>query len=293
MWKGFLVQLQQRLWFSWQFGWSPDWADVDQRWPSPQLSVTWDFRWRNVDLQVWCTPNLWVCVETRPPDSQQKSGGRGFFHSAGGWLADPQQVSTCKRRSLQSKLTGAADSDSSSWILVSLLKSRCPCSKSSSKTSSIRKMPTRSRSPWVPACTSDESRFGLVESWVCLSVKVKEKEKPKPKYYGTVTPHPDFDASKDASVLRSAIQSKGEDAGGLCSDLNAVSDSWRALDCLPVDRDHVWLFSGVDEDVIVAVLVKRNNEQRQKIKAVYEASAGKVREKIRFPGLKFKWIDRK
>ncbi|RVE65506.1 hypothetical protein OJAV_G00117270 [Oryzias javanicus] len=69
---------------------------------------------------------------------------------------------------------------------------------------------------------------------------VKVKEKAKPKYYGTVTPHPDFDASKDASVLRSAIQSKG-----------------------------------VDEDVIVAVLVTRNNEQRQKIKAVYEASAGK------------------
>uniref|UniRef100_A0A8C7WQK1 Annexin n=1 Tax=Oryzias sinensis TaxID=183150 RepID=A0A8C7WQK1_9TELE len=66
------------------------------------------------------------------------------------------------------------------------------------------------------------------------------KEKPKPKYYGTVTPHPDFDASKDAGVLRSAIQSKG-----------------------------------VDEDVIVAVLAKRNNEQRQKIKTVYEASVGK------------------
>ena len=32
----------------------------------------------------------------------------------------------------------------------------------------------------------------------------------------------------------------------------------------------------VDEDVIIAVLVKRSNEQRQKIKAVYEASAGKV-----------------
>lgn len=34
--------------------------------------------------------------------------------------------------------------------------------------------------------------------------------------------------------------------------------------------------TGVDEDVIIAILVKRNNEQRQKIKVVYEASTGKV-----------------
>uniref|UniRef100_A0A665TUV2 Annexin n=1 Tax=Echeneis naucrates TaxID=173247 RepID=A0A665TUV2_ECHNA len=32
--------------------------------------------------------------------------------------------------------------------------------------------------------------------------------------------------------------------------------------------------AGVDEDVIISVLVRRNNEQRQKIKAVYEASTG-------------------
>ncbi|KAM6902235.1 annexin A1-like [Xenentodon cancila] len=64
--------------------------------------------------------------------------------------------------------------------------------------------------------------------------------KPKPKYYGTVTPYPNFNASSDASVLQSAIESKG-----------------------------------VDEDVIIAVLVKRSNDQRQKIKAVYEASTGK------------------
>ncbi|XP_040915335.1 annexin A1-like [Toxotes jaculatrix] len=69
---------------------------------------------------------------------------------------------------------------------------------------------------------------------------VKVKGKLKPKYYGTVTPYPNFNASSDASVLESAIKSKG-----------------------------------VDEDVIVAVLVKRDNEQRQKIKAVYEASTGK------------------
>uniref|UniRef100_A0A3Q2SPF3 Annexin n=1 Tax=Fundulus heteroclitus TaxID=8078 RepID=A0A3Q2SPF3_FUNHE len=66
------------------------------------------------------------------------------------------------------------------------------------------------------------------------------KEKPKPKYYGTIIPYPNFNASSDASVLQSAIESKG-----------------------------------VDEDVIIAVLVKRSNEQRQKIKAVYEASSGK------------------
>uniref|UniRef100_A0A3Q2NPH5 Annexin n=1 Tax=Fundulus heteroclitus TaxID=8078 RepID=A0A3Q2NPH5_FUNHE len=59
-------------------------------------------------------------------------------------------------------------------------------------------------------------------------------------YYGTIIPYPNFNASSDASVLQSAIESKG-----------------------------------VDEDVIIAVLVKRSNEQRQKIKAVYEASSGK------------------
>jgi len=69
---------------------------------------------------------------------------------------------------------------------------------------------------------------------------VTVKGKPKPKYYGTVTPYPNFNASSDASVLQSAIESKG-----------------------------------VDEDVIISVLVKRNNEQRQKIRVVYEASTGK------------------
>ncbi|XP_022059728.2 annexin A1-like [Acanthochromis polyacanthus] len=69
------------------------------------------------------------------------------------------------------------------------------------------------------------------------TVKVKGKEKPK--FYGTVPPYPNFNASSDASVLQSAIDSKD-----------------------------------VDEDVIIAVLVKRNNEQRQKIKMVYEASTG-------------------
>lgn len=34
--------------------------------------------------------------------------------------------------------------------------------------------------------------------------------------------------------------------------------------------------AGVDKDVIIAILVKRNNEQRQKIKAVYEGMFGKV-----------------
>ncbi|KAL6097215.1 anxa1 [Pungitius sinensis] len=69
---------------------------------------------------------------------------------------------------------------------------------------------------------------------------VKVKGNPKPKYYGTVTPYPNFNATQDAATLQSAIKSKG-----------------------------------VDEDVIIAILVKRSNEQRQKIKVVYEASSGK------------------
>lgn len=69
---------------------------------------------------------------------------------------------------------------------------------------------------------------------------VKVKGKPKPKYYGTVAPYPNFSASQDAATLQSAIDSKE-----------------------------------VDEDVIIAVLLKRSNEQRQKIKVVYEASTGK------------------
>uniref|UniRef100_UPI0037E8573A annexin A1-like n=1 Tax=Semicossyphus pulcher TaxID=241346 RepID=UPI0037E8573A len=68
---------------------------------------------------------------------------------------------------------------------------------------------------------------------------VKVKGKKKPKYFGTVAEYPNFSASSDASVLQAAIE------------------------------DH-----NVDEDVIISVLVKRNNEQRQKIKVVYEASTG-------------------
>ncbi|XP_054613092.1 annexin A1-like [Dunckerocampus dactyliophorus] len=68
---------------------------------------------------------------------------------------------------------------------------------------------------------------------------IKLRGKVTPVFYGTVAPYPNFNASQDASVLQSAIESKG-----------------------------------VDEDVIISVLVKRNNEQRQKIKAVYEASTG-------------------
>ncbi|XP_028318612.1 annexin A1-like [Gouania willdenowi] len=82
---------------------------------------------------------------------------------------------------------------------------------------------------------------------------VKVKGKPQPRYYGTITPSQNFNASNDAKVLKSAIESKG-----------------------------------VDEDVIIAVLVKRSNEQRQKIKAVYEASAGKKLEQDLDDVLKFK-----
>ncbi|XP_041667519.1 annexin A1-like [Cheilinus undulatus] len=69
------------------------------------------------------------------------------------------------------------------------------------------------------------------------TVKVKGKEKPK--YFGTVAEYPNFSASSDAATLQSAIE-----------------------------------HDNVDEDVIVSVLVKRTNEQRQKIKVVYEASSG-------------------
>ncbi|XP_060917661.1 annexin A1-like [Labrus mixtus] len=68
---------------------------------------------------------------------------------------------------------------------------------------------------------------------------IKVKGKVKRKYYGTVAEYPNFSASSDASVLQTAIE-----------------------------------HHNVDEDVIVSVLVKRNNEQRQKIKVTYEASTG-------------------
>uniref|UniRef100_A0A667XT72 Annexin n=1 Tax=Myripristis murdjan TaxID=586833 RepID=A0A667XT72_9TELE len=59
-------------------------------------------------------------------------------------------------------------------------------------------------------------------------------------YYGTVTPYPNFCARSDAAALEKAIETKG-----------------------------------VDEDVIISILVDRSNEQRQKIKAAYEESTGK------------------
>uniref|UniRef100_A0A7N6F827 Annexin n=1 Tax=Anabas testudineus TaxID=64144 RepID=A0A7N6F827_ANATE len=58
-----------------------------------------------------------------------------------------------------------------------------------------------------------------------------------------VTPYQNFNATNDTAVLKSAIESKG-----------------------------------VDEDVITAILVKRSNEQRQKIKAVFESTTGKTLE---------------
>uniref|UniRef100_A0AAQ4QL29 Annexin n=1 Tax=Gasterosteus aculeatus aculeatus TaxID=481459 RepID=A0AAQ4QL29_GASAC len=82
--------------------------------------------------------------------------------------------------------------------------------------------------------------MNVLSSFSAQYVEHQVKDNPKPKYYGTVTPYPNFNASQDAATLQSAIKSKG-----------------------------------VDEDVIIAILVKRNNEQRQKIKVVYEASTGK------------------
>uniref|UniRef100_H3CI33 Annexin n=1 Tax=Tetraodon nigroviridis TaxID=99883 RepID=H3CI33_TETNG len=62
----------------------------------------------------------------------------------------------------------------------------------------------------------------------------------KPVFYGTVVPYSDFDPRSDASNLQSSVEAKK-----------------------------------VDKDVIIAILVKRNNEQRQKIKVLYENMAGK------------------
>lgn len=73
---------------------------------------------------------------------------------------------------------------------------------------------------------------------------VTVKGKKKPKYYGTVAPYPNFSASSDAAVLQDAIESKG-----------------------------------VEEDVIISVLVKRSNEQRQRIKVLYEAQHGESLER--------------
>lgn len=73
---------------------------------------------------------------------------------------------------------------------------------------------------------------------------VTVKGKPKPKYYGTVVPYANFDATDDVDTLRSAIE-KHE----------------------------------VNEDVVSLLLVTRDNEQRQKVKAVYEATANESLEK--------------
>ncbi|CAB1332714.1 unnamed protein product, partial [Coregonus sp. 'balchen'] len=69
--------------------------------------------------------------------------------------------------------------------------------------------------------------------------------KPKPVYYGTVAPCPHFSASGDAAALEKAIEAKG-----------------------------------LDEDVIMTVLVKRSNGQRQQIKRVYEQSTGHMSHNI-------------
>ncbi|XP_062874273.1 annexin A1a isoform X1 [Trichomycterus rosablanca] len=59
-------------------------------------------------------------------------------------------------------------------------------------------------------------------------------------FQGTVSAYPQFDASSDAAVLDKAIKTKG-----------------------------------VDEDTIIQSLVKRNNEQRQQVKAAYQKASGK------------------
>uniref|UniRef100_A0A4W4G538 Annexin n=1 Tax=Electrophorus electricus TaxID=8005 RepID=A0A4W4G538_ELEEL len=61
-----------------------------------------------------------------------------------------------------------------------------------------------------------------------------------PPYYGTITPDPNFSASRDAAALQRAIEAKG-----------------------------------VDESAITEILARRTNAQRQQIKAAYENDTGK------------------
>lgn len=69
---------------------------------------------------------------------------------------------------------------------------------------------------------------------------VTVKGKPKPKFYGTVAPYPNQNVGSDAAALEHAIEERG-----------------------------------VNENVIIDVLVNRNNQQRQQIKAVFESTTGK------------------
>uniref|UniRef100_A0A4W4G5U9 Annexin n=1 Tax=Electrophorus electricus TaxID=8005 RepID=A0A4W4G5U9_ELEEL len=62
-----------------------------------------------------------------------------------------------------------------------------------------------------------------------------------PPYYGTITPDPNFSASRDAAALQRAIEAKG-----------------------------------VDESAITEILARRTNAQRQQIKAAYENDTGKT-----------------
>ncbi|XP_036436145.1 annexin A1-like isoform X2 [Colossoma macropomum] len=59
-------------------------------------------------------------------------------------------------------------------------------------------------------------------------------------FYGTITPDPNFNASRDAAALQKAIETKG-----------------------------------VDETAITEILARRTNAQRQEIKAAYEQDTGK------------------
>ncbi|CAL8320925.1 unnamed protein product [Lota lota] len=69
------------------------------------------------------------------------------------------------------------------------------------------------------------------------SAKVTHK---KPEYHGTIVPYPNFNPKKDAILLEEAIKSRN-----------------------------------VDEEMIISILVQRNNEQRQEIKKVYQTTTGK------------------
>uniref|UniRef100_A0A4W4G278 Annexin n=1 Tax=Electrophorus electricus TaxID=8005 RepID=A0A4W4G278_ELEEL len=76
-------------------------------------------------------------------------------------------------------------------------------------------------------------------SCVLLQGKAPSKGSTPP-YYGTITPDPNFSASRDAAALQRAIEAKG-----------------------------------VDESAITEILARRTNAQRQQIKAAYENDTGK------------------
>ncbi|XP_031433628.2 annexin A6-like [Clupea harengus] len=81
-------------------------------------------------------------------------------------------------------------------------------------------------------------------------------KKPVKPYYGTVTPHSNFSAIRDAAAIQKAIEAKG-----------------------------------VNEATILDLMVKRSNDQRQKTKAAYQLDTGKPLEEALKSALKSDFED--